>query len=385
MCVALLWLTYILIIDILEKIGIRGTALDLLNSYLSNRSQSTSTNFYNRKTKTVETIQSEFQKILLGVPQGSILGPLLFLIYINNLALATKHTCVMFADDATIYIPQNKLKQAEFEKEITITLENIAKSLDSLNLTININKTKIIQFRNYQTPPLQLNIVHNNIKVAEVSESKFLGVTIDCHLSWKQHIAQTNTKVSKYIFALSILSNISSKEIAKNAYYGHVYPHLTYGIIFWGNSVDVISTFKLQKRCLRAIYKLRSTDSVRNVFKENELLTLTGIFILEICLFVKNNKSYFFTQKSVRSESLRPKHKFNINIPQVNNAMFYRSSYMTAINTYNDLPLHIKLLEGKNFKKTLKKWLIEKTFYDMNEFYACTHESGSGPYLYYKR
>lgn len=121
----------------------------------------------------------------------------------------------------------------------------------------------------------------------EIDVANFLGVTIDCHLNWKAHISKINNRITKYCYVLSILSGAASKTVAINAYYGYVYPQLSYGIIFWGNSVDIQSTFILQKRCLRNIYSMDDTESLRDVYKNYKFLTLTSLYILELCIFVK--------------------------------------------------------------------------------------------------
>lgn len=352
----------------LEHVGIRGQAQKLIESYLQNRTQSTVLDAYNKTSKTIEQTKSKFESISLGVPQGSILGPLLFLIYINDLPQVTKHLCIMFADDATIYIPKQNKNVMEYELEINNTLKTVASWLENINLKVNVDKTKLVQFKNYKQHPIKLEVCHNGSKVDIVSETNFLGVIIDTHLNWKSHVIKVNKKLSQYCYILSVLTNISSKEIAINAYYGYVYPQLNYGIIFWGNSVDIESTFILQKRCLRTIFKLHSTDSLRHVFKNN-FLTITDIYILEICVFVKCNKHYFFENKSSRVENLRPKHKFNICIPQINNSMFHKSTFIMAVKIYNNLPLELKIVEGNKFKVKLKSWLMSKCHYNLKEYF----------------
>lgn len=351
----------------LEAAGIRGTALTLLESYLSNRSQSTVLEVYNRNSKTVEQEQSDFQNIVLGVPQGSILGPLLFLVYINELPLITKHLCVMFADDATIFIPQTD--KYNFQSEVNNTLDTVTNWLKEINLQVNIEKTKVMQFKNYKMSSLNLDIKIKGSPVVKTNETIFLGVTLDSHLNWKAHINKINNKMSKYCYALSILSRVSSKHIATNAYYGYIYPQLSYGIIFWGNSGNVQSTFIMQKRCLRNIFNLETTDSLRNIFKEYKFLTVTGIYILEICTFVKNNAEHFFAVQSSRLSNLRNKHKFNICVPQSNNTMYYKSSFVSAVRIYNHLSPDLKSLNGNKFKYNLKEWLISKVHYSLSEFY----------------
>lgn len=356
-----------ILLDKLEEVGIRGEALSLMQSYLDDRSQSTVIDTYNKNTKTIERIESGFKNIQLGVPQGSVLGPLLFLIYINNLPNITNHICVMFADDATIFIPQESNDIVQFETEINNTLSKIVDWLGSINLRVNIDKTKFLRFRHYRTPSLNLNIIHNNNTVNEVNEINFLGIKIDANLNWKSHIIKVNQKISKYCYAISTLSHISSTSIAKSTYYGHVFPHLCYGVIFWGNSVNAKTVFIMQKKCIRAIYNMKNTESLRPIFKQNNLLTLTDIFILEICLFVKNNAMYF-SKKSSRTDNLRSKHKYNIPIPQINNTIFYKSTYYTAIKIYNKLPTDLKELNGNFFKLKLRRWLINKAHYTLEEY-----------------
>lgn len=115
-------------------------------------------------------------------------------------------------------------------------------------------------------------------------------------------------------------------------------------------------------------------DTLRDFFKEKELLTLTGIYLFEICKFVKNNENYLFENKSCRHNILRSKQKNNVLIKQANNKIYHRSTFHTGIKAYNDLPLCIKALEGNKFEKTLKKWLIENCFYTLEEFYVFTKD-----------
>lgn len=242
--------------------------------------------------------------------------------------------------------------------------------LSCLNLNINFNKTKLIQFRNYKTKHIPINITVNNIKIEEVDKTNFLGVTIDPYLNWKAHIEKINSKISRSCYLLSVLSDIADKQTVKNAYYGYVFPLLKYGIIYWGNSVNVQSTFILQKRCIRTIYRLRQGESLRNIFRENNLLTVTGIYILELALFVKNNMEYFTSKSKNREERVRSQHKHDLKLPRIRNTTFKKSTLIAAIQVYNKLPHNIKCLEGNRFKNSLSKWLNCNVFYNLNEFFS---------------
>lgn len=359
---------YKILLHFLENLGVRGLALDLLKSYLQNREQVTVIDFFDKAKKTFKEVLSEPKEVILGLPQGSILGPLLFLIYVNQLPNIMNNLCVMFADDATIFIPDTSRNTTNFENNINEILRTTVNWLNSINLNVNLSKTKIIQFRNYQTNPYPLKIKQNNTIVEKVNEINFLGVTIDAHLNWKSHILKINNKISSYCYALSILIETTSVEVARAAYFGHIYPLLTYGIIFWGNSVNVQSTFILQKKCLRIIYNMYSYETVRNIFKENGYLTLTCIYILEIATFVKKNGQYFEnTTENLRTQ--RNKYKYNICVPRINNALYYKSAYSSGIKIFNHLPVEIKALCLPTFKFKLKEWLKKYSFYGLEEYF----------------
>lgn len=353
----------------LDNIGVRGHVLELFKNYLRDRQQATVIVDYDKKQKTLDSVQSQFEITNIGVPQGSVLGPLLFLIYVNELPYVVEELCVMFADDATILFTGEKFNISQMEYNINQTLRKVVSWLKTINLTVNLNKTNVIQFRNYKTDSVPLNIVEAGTSLQQVDSARFLGVTIDTFLNWKAHVAKINKIISSQCYALSILSSTCSEDVSRSSYFGNVYPQLTYGIIFWGNSVNVHSTFVLQKRCLRTIYRLPANQSLRNVFKQKRYLTLTGIYILELSLFVKNNDNYF-TKKSSFKLNLREKYKYNLVRPKSNNSLYYKSAFMTAIRVFNALPNEIKMLDGNSFKNKLKNWLMDNVFYNVNEFFS---------------
>lgn len=352
----------------LDNYGIRGIANDLIYSYLTDRKQALCVTMFDNKC--LQEAKSTYLTNILGVPQGSVLGPLLFIIYINELPCLTKHLPIMFADDVTILFTNNGKTEREYELDINNTLNGLTTWLKSLNLKVNYSKTKLIQFGNYKKVDLDLNISCENNAIDEVNNIKFLGITIDKNLSWKHHINVLNIRLCSYCYALSVLVDVASVEVAVNAYYGNVYPLLMYGVIFWGNSVDAVKTFTIQKRCLRIIYSKPSDFSLRTLYKEKGFLTLAGIYILEICLFVRNNSHFFTKVSNVHTVNVRNKDR--LVLPVIRSMIFDHSTYVTAIRIYNRLPINIKQLKGNQFKIFLKKWLIDNVFYNLNEFYKLT-------------
>lgn len=293
----------------------------------------------------------------------------MFLKYINELPSLIKHLAILYADDATILFVKREQNDSDYNDTITSTLKTLIDWLSTLNLQTNISKTKIMQFHNYKATPIDLNINIAGSSVVEVCQTDFLGVTLDTNLNWKSHLANVDSKISSQCYALSVLVDVASIEVAKNAYYGNIYPLLTYGVIFWGNSVNVKQTFILQKRCLRIIYSKKSDESLRQLFKDKQFLTLTGIYILEICLFVRHNKSLFKNKSDARSRKNTMRGNDYLFKPRTNCTIYEKSTFISAINIYNLLPKNITDIPcNKQFKIYLKKWLLNNVFYDLNEF-----------------
>ena len=192
------------------------------------------------------TFRSKYRTNKSGVPQGSILGPLLFLLYINDLPNILKHQCILFADDTTIIVKcQDK---SSFEDNINNTVKQVINWLNHNNLQINLSKTKMIQFKTYQSESIPLKINYCNEKVEEVDDTKFLGIMLDKNCNWKAHIIHVCNKLDRFVYALKRLRQVSSIQTALCAYHGYVASTLKYAVILWGNSVDVEKAFKIQKK-----------------------------------------------------------------------------------------------------------------------------------------
>ena len=170
----------------LQCYGIRGIACDWFKSYLENRVQYVS---YNTK-------DSDFMKITCGVPQGSILGPLLFILYINDIVkVSTVLNPVLFADDTSLFHAHTDFDT--LIEEINEELQKITTWFHTNKLSLNIKKSNFIIFsskgKKYNTDNLKININGNEIK--QVNFTKFLGIYIDEHLSWAQHIDYLSKKL----------------------------------------------------------------------------------------------------------------------------------------------------------------------------------------------
>jgi hypothetical protein len=349
----------------LKFYGIVGKTNALLESYLHGRYQRVVTN----KKRT----HSSWGKIASGVPQGSILGPLLFLLYINDLPniIKSKSIPILFADDTSIIIRNSN--RIEYENELNLIFKNISEWFKANSLTLNLDKTHFMHFSTKNSDTMDIPIIYRNNQIAKTDHIKFLGLMVDNTLSWKGHIDWLMSKLGSASYAIRAIKPYISLESTRSVYFSYFHSLMTYGLIFWGNSSLCIHIFRLQKRVIRIITNSRSRDSCRELFRKLKILPLCSQYIFSIVLFMVKNKDLFSSNSEIHTINTR--HSNNLHYPSCNLTIFQKGTYYLGIKIFNKLPPSIKdqAQEIKKFKSAVKKFLFLNSFYSLNEYF--NHEN----------
>ena len=348
----------------LEHYGIRGNVLCWFQSYLSGRTQYVTVNGH----------VSDLLPITCGVPQGSVLGPLLFLIYVNDLPKVSKvMQFYLFADDTSIYFDSNNL--VYLQKIVNRELKKIKKWLEANRLALNIDKTNYVIFHS-PTRKIEefVKIKLGSKPITRVNYIKYLGVLVDATLSWKPHITELTKKLARTFGIFYKIRHYVSPDTLKLLYYSLFYSFISYGITVWGlthpSYMDPL--WKLQKKVIRTIAFKDKYAHTTPLFHEFKMLKLADVHSLKLLCFVFDcswgssiepfNK-FFTPLQLVHSYNTRQSSKGNLFISSVNTTQFgKRSAKYVGATLWNNLPPSIReIRSSRYFKKQL------------SEFYLCSY------------
>jgi hypothetical protein len=203
-----------------------GITCKLIKHYLQGRCQRVALNNH------FSGSCSKWGEITHDVPQGSILGPLIFFLYINDLLQITNENSkiVLFADDTSIIITNPK--PSNFEKSVNKIIQDINEWLNTNSLSLNLDKTHFRRFVTMNSSSIAFNIMYENNKIANIYNTKFIGLTLENTLPWRTHIDTIIPKLSSASFALRVVKPFLSHDSLKMVYYSYFHSVMIYGLIF---------------------------------------------------------------------------------------------------------------------------------------------------------
>ena len=245
-----------------------------MQSYISNRKQFV----------TVNGAQSKTETIRYGVPQGSILGPLLFIIYINDIPeIAPFAKFILYADDANIILTCDSIESVV--RELNHLIENLVIWVKLNGLSLNLKKTKYMIFSRTRNVELITPLIISNTAIERKTEVRFLGVIIDETLNWTRHVKTVLSKMSRYVGIMYKIKKFLPLRARLQIYYSFVQSHINFCSLVWGfcskSNIDAI--FSKQKKGLRAVipgfinYKYRNGETpghTKSYFSEYKILTI---------------------------------------------------------------------------------------------------------------
>ena len=326
----------------LERYGIRGVALNWFRSYLTDRK-------IRVKCKVESTGKLEYSKeypITFGAPQGSCLGPLIFLLFNNDLHRVIKHSqVILFADDTTLYITDHSISRIKTNLEHDLKL--LQDWFHANKLTLNLSKTQCMLFKAKKgCPSITLNI--NNILIKQQQQAKFLGLILDDELSWTPHINDRLTKIKRNKHMLMTCKNMLNNNTKKLIYYGHIHSHICYCLVIWGGMCKKIDLNRLQNAQDKCIKLLNPKQTKEEIYNNNKILTISQLITLEEIklgykitnkLLPPNLQRLLNTDQYGRD--LNKKHTHNTrkkkipNLPHINTKTYGQSFLNKGISSYS--------------------------------------------------
>jgi len=332
--------------------GVRGVALDWFDSYLSDRWQYVD----------VSGFISNLVESIVGLLQGSILAPILFVIYINDMPRCNPLVIrEIYVDDVAWLFggPKDGLQAM-----VSLTTETFIEWLALNNMSLNTEKTFFMQFltKNKKAQSITLS----DFGIHECSTVKYLGLVIDNTLSWSPHISLLCNKLSRISFTLRTLYPLLQPEALMLVYHGYFSAVMTYGIEAWGGSPHAVRVFLEQKRAVRIVNGMVPRTSCRGVFKSLKILTLASLYIYKlISITVRDLQNIRTVGEGHRFPT---RHGHELRTPKHRLALMESEASFAGIVLYNNLPQEIKCCNNKLLLKKLKSFLLDKEFYSVDEY-----------------
>lgn len=348
----------------LKLVGCRDQSLSWFDSYLANRKQIVSIN----------GVVSDEADVEFGVIQGSTLGPVLFLIYINNLTkLNIPGKFFLFADDSAILIEGDSWEDVKCTAERV--LELVKTWFDQNILSLNVLKTKFLPISlapksdpnfNYLTLHSCGNL-QNDFCQCEIIERvdcyKYLGVIFDTRLKWSAHIDYIKTKTRKFIYVFRELRAVLNLNELKLAYFAYCQSIFLGGIIAWGGCYkSILEPLNVVQRCiLKSALGENRRFPTAELFEVFDVLSIRKLFVRTLLLFISTNSNLIF-RTSDHEYYTRSSVRVGIQTPLINKTFSTTNSHYIAHILHRNVPADIRDLGRSSiyvYKKRVNRWIVQ--------------------------
>ena len=270
-------LDHTILLQKLERYGIRGIALEWFRNYLKDRSLVAKIT-----TGSNSIVRSESYKITYSAAQGSCMGPLLFIIFMNNIHLLPVYSnIILFADDTTIFNSHKSVKSLKYMLEHDLSL--MMNWFKANKLSLNLDKTVGMKFWD-SSKTFTLKV--DGMAINMTNCVKFLGLHIDRNLTWQNHLSHLIEKLQTNRQMLSLGKHLLNQQCMKNIYHSHVQMHITYGLSVWGSMITqqkVHEIFNIQKQCVRLITGQKKLVDPSYSFNKLRILKFKDIIHIAMC------------------------------------------------------------------------------------------------------
>ena len=338
-----------ILIKKLEKYGLRGVVLNWFESYLMNRQLRVKCEV----AKENKTQYSNLYDVEYGAPQGSCLGPLLFLLFTNDLYLNIEHcSAILFADDTTLYKSHRNIRYLKWC--IEQDLKTISDWFKANKLTLNLEKTEYI-FLGARSIKVKPTLEINNVTLRPVEAVKFLGLWLDQNLNWDTHVNKLSAKIKGNMHLLRTPKHLFNKKTLKLIYHAHIQSHINYGLILWGSMTrqnNLLRVQSVQNKCVEIISGNKNTElnfKSQKILNIKELIKMQEIKVgYRLINKMLPNKISQQMQSDSKRKSLIKTHTYNTrrkkipNLPKVTKMNYINSYLYQSIKQFMLLPLTLQ-------------------------------------------